>query len=204
MGHTNQITFFFFFFFFFNLNENVNKHKSITGNQKRDIFILSNEKALELENRNQVEKEFADQADLESALSNKDKDVEQDFRGLYMKKQKRRNKKQYKNNTEGELELLLKRYLRFQLRWDDSSNQRILNNIKVYCLLLRLINPIENAISAFQREEMSLDILMVHKDLTYTELKKRGIFIIEPIRMIIKMDGQFLIYQIENSNLFQF
>jgi hypothetical protein len=51
---------------------------------------------------------------------------------------------------------------------------------------------------------MSLDILMVHKDLTYTELKKRGIFIIEPVRMIIKMDGQFLIYQIENSNLFQF
>ena len=29
-----------------------------------------------------------------------------------MKKQKRKNKKQYKNNTEGELEFLLKRYLR--------------------------------------------------------------------------------------------
>jgi hypothetical protein len=118
-----------------------------------------------------------------------------------MKKQKRRNKKQYKNNTAGELELLLKRYLRIQLRWDDSFNQRILNNIKVYCLLLRLINPIEIAISVIQREEMSLDILMVHKDLTHTELMKRGIFIIEPFRMSIKMDGQFLIYQIISISL---
>nr|WPW47831.1 hypothetical chloroplast RF19 [Fagus crenata]WPW47913.1 hypothetical chloroplast RF19 [Fagus crenata]WPW48159.1 hypothetical chloroplast RF19 [Fagus crenata] len=188
-------------FFNFNGNENVNKHKSITGNQKRDIFILSNEKTLELENRNQVEKEFADQADPESALSNKDKDVEQDSRGSYMKKQKRRNKKQYKNNTEGELELLLKRYLRFQLRWDYSFNQRIINNIKVYCLLLRLINPTEIAISAIQREEMSLDILMVHKDLTLTELMKRGIFIIEPVRLSVKTDGQFLLYQIIGISL---
>ena len=41
-GIRNQIIY--LFIFNFNINENVNKHKSIIGNQKRDIFILSNEK----------------------------------------------------------------------------------------------------------------------------------------------------------------
>uniref|UniRef100_A0AAU7VF80 Protein TIC 214 n=1 Tax=Quercus brevicalyx TaxID=3228712 RepID=A0AAU7VF80_9ROSI len=178
-------------FFDFNVNENVNKQKSITGNKKS--FPLSNEKTLELENRNQIEKEFADQVDPEAPLSNQEKDVEEDSRGLDIKK--RRNKKQYKTNTETELELFLKRYFHFQLRWDDSLNQKIINNIKVYCLLLRLRNPREIAISAIQREEMSLDILMVRKDLTFTELMKKGILIIEPVRLSVKTDGQFFIYQ---------
>ncbi|KAK4552640.1 hypothetical protein RGQ29_033021 [Quercus rubra] len=169
-------------FFNFNVNENVNKQKSITGNKKS--FTLSNEKTLELENRNQIEKEFANQVDPEASLSNQEKDVEEDSRGLDIKK--RRNKKQYKTNTETELELFLKRYFHFQLRWDDSLNQKIINNIKVYCLLLRLKNPREIAISAIQREEMSLDILMVRKGLTFTELMKKGILIIEPVRLSSK------------------
>ena len=108
---------------------------------------------------------------------------------------KRRNKKKYKNNLEAELELFLKRYLHFQLRWDDSLNQRILNNIKVYCLLLRIKNPREIAISAIQREEMNLDIMMFQKDLHLTELMKRGILVIEPVRLSVKNDGKFIIYK---------
>ena len=41
-----------------------------------------------------------------SSLSNQEKDVEEDSRWLDIKK--RRNKKQYKTNTEAELELFLK------------------------------------------------------------------------------------------------
>lgn len=77
----------------------------------------------------------------------------------------------------------------------------MINNIKVYCLLLRLINPKEIAISSIQRGEMSLDILMIQKDLTLTELMKKGILIIEPVRLSIKNDGQFLIYQTINISL---
>nr|YP_010743462.1 hypothetical protein RF1 [Dryas octopetala var. asiatica]WES82400.1 hypothetical protein RF1 [Dryas octopetala var. asiatica] len=179
-----------------NINENASENKSITGNKKIDPFISisSNEKkSLELENRNKGEKESAGQADLESALSNQEKNVEEDYTGSDMKKH--RNKKQYKNSTEAEFSFLLKRYLHFQLRWDDSLNKKIINNIKVYCLLLRLINPREITISSIQRGEMSLDILMIQKDLTLTELMKRGILIIEPIRLSIKNDGQFIMYQ---------
>nr|YP_010449092.1 hypothetical chloroplast RF19 [Exbucklandia populnea]UTS57615.1 hypothetical chloroplast RF19 [Exbucklandia populnea]WBR75096.1 hypothetical chloroplast RF1 [Exbucklandia populnea]WCH59049.1 hypothetical protein RF1 [Exbucklandia populnea] len=158
---------------------NFSENKNINGKQKqkRDLFISSNEKkSLELENRNQEEK-----------------DVEEDYAGSDIKK--RRKKKQYKSNTEAELDFFLKRYLLFQLRWDDSVNQRMINNIKVYCLLLRLINPREIAISSIRRGEMSLDIMLIQKDLTLTELMKKGILIIEPVHLSVKNDGQFIMYQ---------
>nr|YP_010541033.1 hypothetical protein RF1 [Spiraea tomentosa]UYF21100.1 hypothetical protein RF1 [Spiraea tomentosa] len=177
-----------------NINENASENKRIAVNKKGDPFISSNEKkSLELENRNRGEKESTGRVDLNSALSNQEKDVEEDYTGSDMKKY--RNKKQYKINTKAEFDFFLKRYLHFQLRWDDSLNKKIINNIKVYCLLLRLINPREITISSIQRGEMSLDILMIQKDLTLTELIKRGILIIEPIRISIKNDGKFIMYQ---------
>lgn len=167
-------------------------------------------KSIELENRNQEEKESAirdnlesdaqNQANLGSLFSNQEKDIGEDYASSDMKK--RRKKKEYKSNTEVELDFFLKRYLRFQLRWDDSLNQRMINNIKIYCLLLRLINPREIAISSIQRGEMSLDILITQKDLTLTELMKKGILIIEPIRLSIKNDGQLIMYQSLNISLF--
>nr|YP_009669375.1 Ycf1 protein [Heteropyxis natalensis]QCW94374.1 Ycf1 protein [Heteropyxis natalensis] len=195
-----------------NFNENVSENKNITRKNKRDLFLLSNEKkSIELENRNQEEKEYVGRGNLESdaqnqgnlgsllSLSNQEKDIEEDYASSDMKK--RRKKKQYKSNTEAELDFFLKRYLCFQLRWDDSLNQRMINNIKVYCLLLRLINPREISISSIQRGEMTLDILMIQKDLTLTELMKRGILIIEPVRLSIKNDGQFIMYQTLNISL---
>lgn len=71
----------------------------------------------------------------------------------------------------------------------------MINNIKVYCLLLRLINPKEIAISSIQRGEMHLDVMLLQKDLALTQLIKKGILIIEPIRLSIKRDGKSIIYQ---------
>ena len=187
-----------------NFNGNGNINKNIIENKKRDPLIAPNEKKiLGLENRNQEEKEPIGEGDLvsdtqkqgnfRSVLSNQEKDVEEDYGKSDRKK--RRKKKQYKSNTEAELDFFLKRYLRFQLRWDDSLNQRIINNIKVYCLLLRLINPKEIVISSIQRGEMNLDILIIQKDLTLRELMKKGILIIEPVRLSVKNDGQFILYQ---------
>nr|QJS52310.1 hypothetical protein RF1 [Indofevillea khasiana] len=176
-----------------NVNEICSKKKKLIGKKKGSLFISAKEKTLELENRNKGEKESVAEEDLESALSNHKKYVQEDSAGADVKK--RINKKQYKKNTEAELDFFLKRYFRFQLRWDDSLNQRMINNIKVYCLLLRLINPREIAISSIQRREMSLDILIVQKDLTLTELMKRGILIIEPVRLSVKNDGQFIMSQ---------
>nr|YP_009646973.1 hypothetical chloroplast RF1 [Cephalotus follicularis]QCX32054.1 hypothetical chloroplast RF1 [Cephalotus follicularis]UZT28355.1 hypothetical protein RF1 [Cephalotus follicularis] len=167
---------------FFNFNRNVSENKNINRKKREDLFISSYEKkSLELENRNQEE--------------------EENFVGSESDMKKRRKKKQYKSNTEAKLDFFLKRYLRFQLRWDNSLNQKIINNIKVYCLLLRLINPKEIVISSIEKGELSLDILIIQKDLTLTELMTQGILIIEPIRLSIKNDGQFFIFQTIGSSL---
>nr|QPP04873.1 Ycf1 protein [Asarum sieboldii]UAU40972.1 Ycf1 [Asarum heterotropoides var. seoulense]UAU40995.1 Ycf1 [Asarum heterotropoides var. seoulense]WRO36867.1 Ycf1 protein [Asarum chungbuensis]WRO36890.1 Ycf1 protein [Asarum chungbuensis] len=197
-----------FFFFHFNGNEyNEYINKNINGNKKKDPHISSNKKEyLELENRNREQKEELVQGDLvgsdaqnqknlASGAQNQQKDfVEKDYAESDIKK--RRKKRQPKSNREAELDFFLKRYLLFQLRWEeDPLNQTMLNNIRVYCLLLRLINPREIAISSIQRREMRLDVMLIQKDLTLTELIKKGIFIIEPVRLFLKWDGQFLMYQ---------
>nr|QFQ44077.1 hypothetical chloroplast RF1 [Phyllagathis cavaleriei var. wilsoniana] len=194
----------------FNLNETVSENKNITKNQKENPLKLSNEnKSIKLENKNQDKKEslgknnvklnIPNKETLESILSTQEKDIEEDSAGSYRKKRQKR--KQYKSNTEAELDFVLKRYLRFQLRWNNFLNQKITNNIKVYCLLLRLVNPKEIAISSIQGGETSLDILMIQKDLTLRELMKKRILIIEPVRLSIKNDGQFLMYQTLNVSL---
>ncbi|KAI3885617.1 hypothetical protein MKX03_036359 [Papaver bracteatum] len=111
----------------------------------------------------------------------------------YMKKSRNQNK--WKSTTEAELDFFLKRYFLFQLRWHSSLDQRIINSIQIYCLLLRLNNPKQIAISSIQRGEMRLDLLLIQKDLNLTELINKGVLIIEPVRLSIQGDGLFIMYQ---------
>nr|YP_009356079.1 hypothetical protein [Matthiola incana]AQV10158.1 hypothetical protein [Matthiola incana] len=186
----------------FNFNENKNVNKKITRNKKG--FIPSNEKKyLLFYNLNKEEKELAGQGEvesdkekkinLESALSNQEKKKEENYVESRIKK--RKIKKKYKSNTEAELDLVLRRHSRFQLRWNCFFIKKIINNVKVYCLLVRLKNPNEIAISYIERGDMSLDILMVEKNLTFAKFMKKGIFIIEPIRLSVKNNGQLIIYR---------
>nr|YP_009264416.1 hypothetical chloroplast RF1 [Hirtella macrosepala]ANJ18563.1 hypothetical chloroplast RF1 [Hirtella macrosepala] len=177
-----------------NRNDNISENKKINNKKNVNLFISLEKKSINFENRAHEENESEDRADLRSVFANQEKDIEEDY--VESDRKKRRKKKQYKSNTEVELDFFLKRYLCFQLRWDDSLNQKIINNIKVYCLLLRLTNPREIIISSIKREEISLDILMIQKDLTLTELMKKGLLIIEPLRLSVKNDGQFIMYQI--------
>nr|ANY60424.1 photosystem I assembly protein Ycf1 [Maesa montana] len=186
----------------FHINQNVSENKNI--NRKQKGVIPSNEKKyFELKIKNKKEKESASQRELRSnaqnqenlvsVLLNEEKEIEEAYSESDMRKRKK--KKQYKSNTEAELDLFLKRYLLFQLRWDDALNQRMINNIKVYCLLLRMRNPRKITLSSIQRREINLDIMLIQKNLTLTELMKRGILIIEPLRLSVKKSGQFIMYQ---------
>nr|QEV84548.1 hypothetical chloroplast RF19 [Hexalectris spicata] len=135
-------------------------------------------------------------------FSNKKKDkkaVEEDYAILEIKKDIK--KEQYKSNNEMELDLFLKKYFLFQLRWADPLNNKIMKNIRVYCLLLRLTNPKEIAISSIQRGEINLDEMLIQKDLVLSELIRKGIFIIEPICLSIQKDGESLIYQAMDISL---
>nr|YP_009141921.1 hypothetical chloroplast RF1 [Xerophyllum tenax]AIW56475.1 hypothetical chloroplast RF1 [Xerophyllum tenax] len=178
----------------FKRNENSSQNKNINVNKKKNPHISANQKEyLELENSNKQKNEQQGQRGFGSDLQKKKKDVEEDYARSDIKK--RGKKKKSKSNKEAELDFFLKKFFIFQLRWDDPLNQTMINNIKVYCLLLRLTNPKEIAISSIQRGEMRLDVMLIQKDLALTELIKKGILIIEPIRLFIKRDGQFIIYQ---------
>nr|YP_009770059.1 hypothetical chloroplast RF19 [Genista tinctoria]QIT00761.1 hypothetical chloroplast RF19 [Genista tinctoria] len=190
-----------------NLNENKNKH--ITEKQKIiDTFTLSKKKKsleFELDTRNQTKEKYADRVDPESSLSNREKGIEEDSAESYKTNNRSIKKNKYKNKIEKELNFLLRKYLSFQLSWRGSFNQRIINNVKVYCLLIRLINLKEIAIASIQRGELSLDLMLIEnqKDLTLTGLQKnrkerlirKAILIVEPVRLFIKNDEQFILYQ---------
>ncbi|KAL6513102.1 hypothetical protein OROMI_034573 [Orobanche minor] len=172
---------------FKNENKNSNENKKINEKEKGSFLISSKKKY-----QNKKEKEPIGQVNLVSVLSQQ-KDIEEN--DVMSDVIKGKNIKQYKNKTEAELDFFLKRYLLFQLRWGDALNKRMINNIKVYCLLLRLIEPKKITISSIHKREMSLDIMLIHKNLTLTELIKKGVLIMEPIRLYGKKDGQFIMYQ---------
>nr|YP_009772142.1 Ycf1 [Chamaecrista mimosoides]QIT03010.1 Ycf1 [Chamaecrista mimosoides] len=187
-------------FFNFNVNQNVSEKKNITEKKKIDIFRPSKKKKsleLELETRNQGKTEYAG--------SKKEKDVEEDYAGSDMKRGVK--KKKYKNKIEAKLNCFLRRYLLFQWNWRNCLNKesKIMKTIKVYCLLLRLINIKEIAIAFIQKRELNLAIMKIQnqnqKDLTLTELIKNELFNIEPIRLSRKNHEQFIMYQTINLSL---
>nr|UOF70140.1 hypothetical chloroplast RF19 [Cerbera manghas] len=180
-----------------NINENaLSENKNIEGTQKGEC--VSNKKITN-PNRNQKEKEPVEsKRDLRSNVqkqgnpgsvpsTNHEKDIENPS--------KRKGGKKYKSNAGAELDLFLKHYLLFQLRWGRALNRRTTNNIKIYCHLLRLINPRKIIISSIQRRQMRLEIMLINDNLSLAELIKKGILIIEPTRLSVKNDGQFLMYQ---------
>nr|YP_009726227.1 hypothetical protein RF1 [Dendrobium pseudotenellum]QHR85670.1 hypothetical protein RF1 [Dendrobium pseudotenellum] len=178
-------------FFPFSINE---KSKSINVNPKKSS---NKKKDRELGNSKQEENEQQVQGNLVWNLrkikKENQKTVEEDYVRLEMKKVLK--KKQYKSKNEMELDFFLKKYLLFQLRWSDPLNKEIMKNIRIYCLLLRLRNPKEIAISSIQRGEINIDEMLIQKDLVLAELIRKGIFIIEPICLSIQRKGKYIIYQ---------
>nr|YP_010598375.1 Ycf1 [Psychotria serpens]UIG86875.1 Ycf1 [Psychotria serpens] len=187
-----------------NLNENiVSANKNIAGKEKGECVISSNK---DIKNKNQKEKEPTERR--ENLRSNAQKnprnlgpflsrEQEKQIEEYYpvSKITKGKKKKQYKSKTEAELDFFLKRYFFFQLRWGGVLNQIMINNIKIYCLVLRLKNPKKITISSIQRREINLDIMLIQKNLSLAELIKRGVLVIEPVRLSVKNDGQFLMYK---------
>nr|QKV47833.1 hypothetical protein RF1 [Cremastra appendiculata] len=127
------------------------------------------------------------------------KDVEEDYTILERKKDIK--KEQYKSNNEMELDLFLKKYFLFQLRWAYPLNKKIMKNIRIYCFLLRLINPKEIAISSIQRGEINIDEMLIQKNLVLAELIRKGILIIESICLSIRRDKKSIIYQTMDISL---
>nr|YP_010309537.1 Ycf1 [Veratrum nigrum]QSV09694.1 Ycf1 [Veratrum nigrum] len=189
-----------------NRNENSiqNPKKKINVNKKKNRHISSNQKEyLELKNPNQEKKKSSQRKRGPGLLKQKKKrDVEKDSLKSDLKKGRNKIKFKSRKEKEEELELFLNKIFPFQLRWDNSSNEIMIDNIKASFLLLRMKNIKEIAISSIQRGETRPDIMLIQKDLSIKELIQLGILIIEPIPLFLKRNGQFIIYQTISISLF--
>nr|YP_009672470.1 Ycf1 [Cichorium intybus]QCX42493.1 Ycf1 [Cichorium intybus] len=100
------------------------------------------------------------------------------------------------------LKIFFKGDFPLQLRWAgrlNELNQKLMNNIQIYGLLLNLINVRKISISYIQKKEINLDIMS--RRLNLTQLIKNGMLIMEPARLSLKNDGQFFMYQIIGISL---
>ncbi|KAG9140308.1 hypothetical protein Leryth_027262 [Lithospermum erythrorhizon] len=91
------------------------------------------------------------QDNLGSVLLNQQKGIEEYDAESNSKSKKHKKKKQYKVRQEAEIGSLRKTLFCFFSEMGRSFESRIINNIKVYCLLLRLNNP-EKLLSSIQQE----------------------------------------------------
>nr|YP_010169762.1 hypothetical protein RF1 [Vigna subterranea]QRZ59584.1 hypothetical protein RF1 [Vigna subterranea] len=117
----------------------------------------------------------------------------------------RTSKKKAKNNMEAELQLLVRNFFNLHLNWKNLLGPKIFNNVKVYCLLIRLTNLRKITIASIQRGELGLDIMMIQNQKNFTlpglrkkknnKFKKKEIFVIEPVRLYRKNKKQFLKYK---------
>nr|QUB02733.1 hypothetical chloroplast RF19 [Streptolirion volubile] len=174
-------------------NNNISKNQNIRVKQNKNLLILSNKKEFinlfEFKNFKQEKNEQGAKINPGSDPRKRDQKnkMEENYAGSRSKNQK--------ENKKTELDFFMKKHLLFQFRWNGSMSERIINNIRIYCLLLRLKNPREITISAIETGEVRLEIMVVQRDRALIEFIKRGILIIEPIRLSIIKDGKFIIYQ---------
>nr|YP_009512320.1 hypothetical chloroplast RF19 [Stylosanthes scabra]AXJ91684.1 hypothetical chloroplast RF19 [Stylosanthes scabra] len=189
-------------FLFFNLHikKDVSQNTKITGREKEIVFRSSKKKLeFELATRNQTKAEQTSRVDLQSSLSTQEKDIAEESTASGLAKKE--EKKKEKNRMEVEINRLVPKFYVFQLNWQGSLNHRVMNNIKIYCLLVRMPSINEIAISSIQRGELSLNLMAKEKSLSLikltekNELMEESMFIIEPIRLSREKDEQFYIYQ---------
>nr|UVH67693.1 hypothetical protein RF1 [Eriocaulon decemflorum] len=163
--------------------------KNISANEKIHIQLENNSQE-NLLNMSLSEKEI------------KKKDMEENDLIKDIQKSKNTKIKQWNKKKETELDFFLQKDFIFQLRWNNNSfTQRMMDNIQIYCLLLKLPNPKEVVVSSIHRGELNFDVILIQNKFYLTELIEKGIFIIDPICLSQIRDKQFLVYQILTISL---
>nr|UWV19188.1 hypothetical protein RF1 [Padbruggea filipes] len=139
--------------------------------------------------------EYASRVDLNSSFSNQERDIEKYYERLDNKKRA----KSINKNRSIERDFLLRKYLGFHLNFITSLDEIMMNNIQVYCLLIGLKKKKKILIDSIQREELSLESMVMfqnQKDFTLNnELLEKEMFFMEPVRLSRKNNEQFFMYQ---------
>nr|YP_010924564.1 Ycf1 protein [Pentaphorus foliolosus]WKB11323.1 Ycf1 protein [Pentaphorus foliolosus] len=160
-----------------NINPNFSENKNINGKQEEDEDFFGKQ-----------EEDFLNFSPLNSKQ--------------YFELKNQNNIEEYFLESIQKLKIFLKVDFPLQLRLPgplNRLNQKMINHLQLYGLLIHLINVRKITISYIQRKEMNLNIMT--RRLNLTQLTKRGILIMEPARLSVKNDGQFFMYQIIGISL---
>nr|QYB23411.1 Ycf1 [Hedysarum polybotrys var. alaschanicum] len=110
--------------------------------------------------------------------------------------------KRNRNNLMGEQSFLLKKYLGFHLNSHSFLQETIMNNIQLFCFLIRLKNLKKFFIISIQKGDLNLDTMAIQnrRDFTFkdqSKSSKKQIFFMEPVRLARKKKNyeQFFMYQ---------
>nr|YP_010426525.1 hypothetical chloroplast RF1 [Phyllolobium chinense]USM11217.1 hypothetical chloroplast RF1 [Phyllolobium chinense] len=175
--------------------KNGRKFKNITGTKtnKSVEFKLDIPKGA-AENASRVDRDVAKQDDKGSDRQKGSKSIDIDDNI---------DRNYYSNDLKGEQNFLLDKYLGFHVNFDNSLHERMMNQIKLYCLLIRLTNLKKFFITSLKRREINLETMAIHENMDFTlkglretkELIEKQIFSMEPVRLSRKNYEQFLMYQ---------
>nr|UDN41615.1 Ycf1 protein [Carpodetus archboldianus] len=195
----------------FNFNENISENKNTKGKQKENFFRPSKEKQhLELKNQNQDEKEPASEENLGYVLSNHEKDIEEDgeqkdieennkkkemeedYAESVMKKKSKKKKKQ-----KTQLDFFVERFFLCQLKSDQNMYNDLSWNLKMYNFMEKKRNPGKLIFALIRRQDLDLETVSAagRQSSDLEVVIKENLFAIEPIRLSVKNNGQFIMYQ---------
>nr|YP_009139836.1 hypothetical chloroplast RF1 [Cynara humilis]AKG49844.1 hypothetical chloroplast RF1 [Cynara humilis]AKH02255.1 hypothetical chloroplast RF1 [Cynara cardunculus var. scolymus] len=198
-----------------NINPNFSENKNINVKEEEDEDVKEEEdedvKEEEDEyffgNQKKDEYFFGNQKKDEDFFGNQKKD--EDFLNFSPSNSKQYFKLKNQNNIEEsflqpirKLRIVLTGDFPFQLQWNGRGsklNQKMIDDIPVYGLLLNLRKVRKIVLSCIKRREMDLDRMFGRLDLT--ELIEKRVLIMERARLSVKNDGQFFMYQIIGISL---
>ena len=124
---------------------------------------------------------------------------------LLLLKNSEKGKKQEIFTAESELDSFLKRFFIYQVELDETLDDKMIDNLKLFCFLLRRKSLPEMLVSLVERRKFHFDVMPIGlDDDEYTAMElKDGLFCLEsiPLPLSGKKDGQFLMYQTIGTSL---
>ena len=196
----------------FHFNEDVSQNQNITQNKKGDLILSNEKKSFELENQEekktigQKEKKTIGQRDLasdaqnrgnpQSVLSNRQKFMEELYTKSDMKMGRTKNQPKSIWTWEIDLDAFMKGSFALQLKWLLSPLTMELFDYALAVLEWEKESRMTTkfGFGLIKKEELTLDPMLI-RDLNLSKILKEGIFIIEPVRIPVKHNVEFIMYQ---------
>jgi len=180
-----------------NINPNFSENKNINVKEEEDEDIKEEEDEPFFGKQEKDEHLFGKQEQNEDFLNFSPSNSKQ-----YFKLKNQNNIEESFSQPIRKLRIVLQGDFPLQLQWNgrvNKLNQKMIDNIPAYGLLLNLIKVRKIVLSYIKRKEMNLDIMIERLDLT--KLMENRILIMERAHLSVKNDGQFFMYQIIGISL---